>query len=280
LEWRWEQAIRDQRELQEQYDRFLAASPRELTPEDLQRIKSLAADVPRLWYESGTTVQERQRIVRCLVERVTVAVRGQTEWVDVTIRWAGGQETHHNVRRDVRKYDQLSNYVVLRDRMIELRRNGATAGEIAERLNREGLRPPRGPDRFNRQRVTQFLNRLGVLSPEANRRVNPEDLHPDEWRLADLACELRMPAITLQHWCYRGWVRARKSSEVRGSWIFWADQADLERLRRLRTWNLSSHDRPRPLELTTPGRKAPDPPPADPTAQRANYDQTSSNPSQ
>src|SRR5262249_34537781 len=57
--------------------------------------------------------------------------------------------------------------------------------------------------------------------PEANRRVNPEDLRRDEWGLADLAGELGMPAITLQHWCYRGWVRARKSSEVRGTWIFW-----------------------------------------------------------
>ena len=137
--------------------------------------------------------------------------------------------------------------------MIELRRCGATSEEIAERLNHEGFRPPRGSDGFNRQRVSQFLYRLGVLSPEANRRVNPEDLRPDEWRLADLAGELGMPAITLQHWCYRGWVRARKSSEVRGTWIFWADQADLRRLRRLREWNLTSHDGPRPAELTTPG---------------------------
>ena len=253
LERRWEQAMQDQWELQEQYDRFLAASPRELTAQDLQTIRALAADVPGLWYGPGTTVQERQRIVRCLVERVTVAVRGQSEWVDVVIRWVGGHDSRHEVRRDVRRYDHLSNYALLRDRMIELRRCGATAEEIAERLNHEGFHPPRGSDGFNRQRVSQFLYRLGVLSPEANRRVNPEDLRPDEWRLADLAGELGMPAITLQHWCYRGWVRTRKSSEVRGTWIFWADQADLSRLRRLREWNLTSHDCPRPAELTIPG---------------------------
>ena len=39
LERRWEQAMQDQWELQEQYDRFLAASPRELTADDLQKIR-------------------------------------------------------------------------------------------------------------------------------------------------------------------------------------------------------------------------------------------------
>jgi hypothetical protein len=253
LERRWEKAMQDQGELQEQYDRFLAASPRELTAEDLQKITALAADVPGLWYGSATTVQERQRIVRCLVERITVAVRGQSEWVDVVIRWAGGHESRHEVRRGVRRYDHLSNYTLLRDRMIELRRCGATSEEIAEHLNHEGLRPPRGSNGFNGRRVSQFLYRLGALSPVANRRVNAEDLRSDEWRLADLAGELGMPATTLKRWCYRDWVRARKSSEVRGTWILWADPADLRRLRRLREWNLTSHECPSTAELTTPG---------------------------
>ncbi len=49
LERRWEQALRDQRELEEQYDRFLAARPRELTAADRRRIETLATDIPGLW---------------------------------------------------------------------------------------------------------------------------------------------------------------------------------------------------------------------------------------
>ncbi len=110
LERRWEQALRDQRDLQEQYDRFLAERPRELTAADRQRIEALASDIPGLWRAPTTTTQERQQIVRCLVERITVAIRGESEWVDVTIRWAGGLESRHEIRRPVKKYEQLSNY--------------------------------------------------------------------------------------------------------------------------------------------------------------------------
>ncbi len=82
LERRWEQALRDQRDLQEQYDRFLAERPRELTAADRQRIEALASDIPGLWRAPTTTTQERQQIVRCLVERITVAIRGESEWVE------------------------------------------------------------------------------------------------------------------------------------------------------------------------------------------------------
>jgi hypothetical protein len=257
LERRWEAALREQRELEEQYDRFRGERPRELTAADRQRIEALARDIPALWHAESTTIQERQQIVRCLIERIEAAVRGETEWVDVTIRWAGGTESRHEIRRPVQKYEQLSNYRALYDCMVQLRRGGATTSEIAEQLNRQGFQPPRGPARFNRHVVNQFLTRQGLLGPGANRRINPEDLQPNEWRLSDLARELGMPPITLQHWCYHGWVRARKSSEVRGCWILWADQRDLERLRRLRAWHRGGHDLRRPPELTVPS--APDP---------------------
>jgi DNA invertase Pin-like site-specific DNA recombinase len=252
LERRWEQALGEERAIQEQYDRFLAEKPRELTAADRRRIQALACDIPGLWHARSTKIQERQQIVRCLVERITVAVRGQTEWVDVTIRWAGGSESRHEICRPAQRYDQLANYRSLRGRVAELWRGGSTAGEIAEQLNREGFHPPRGPTPFNRQVVSAFLARQGLSAKGTRTRRDPEKLEPDEWRIDDLAVELGMPAGTLRHWRRRGWARARKSTEAGGSWIFWADQAELERLRRLRAWRRGGYDLERPSELTTP----------------------------
>ncbi len=144
LERRWEETLREQRDLKEQYDRFVAEQPPVLSAADRRRIEALAADIPALWHAATTTVQDRQTIVRCLVERVTVAIRGKTEWVDVTIRWAGGMESRHVMRRGVLKYEQLSNYRALRDRMAALRQAGVTTADIAEQLNSEGFYPPRG----------------------------------------------------------------------------------------------------------------------------------------
>jgi hypothetical protein len=252
LERRWEQALRAHRELEEQYDRVRVERPRELTPADRRRIESLAGDIPGLWHAPGTTIEERQRIVRCLVERITVAVRGGTEWVDVTIRWAGGIESRHEVRRTVNKYNNISNYSVLCARMVELRQAGATTEEIAERLNAEGFHRPRGAGKFDRAVVIQFMARRGMLGPRGTRRIAPEDLGPHEWRLSDLARELKMPAKSLRRWFHRGWVVGRYTAETTGCLILWADAEELVRLPRLHDWPRGGFDRTRPREITTP----------------------------
>jgi DNA invertase Pin-like site-specific DNA recombinase len=252
LERRWEQALREQRGLEEQYDRFKADAPREPTAADRERIEAWADDLSGLWKAPSTTIEDRKTMVRFLVERITVGVRGQTEWVDVTIRWAGGKESRHEVCRPVNQYEQLSNYQALRDRMIELRRAGATTGEIAGRLNREGFHPPRGPAQFTRSIVKQFLVRKGLLGPGTRRRISSEDLGRHEWRMGDLARELEMAVNTMPNWHERGWVLGRMSAVIGGAWILWADEAELERLRRLRSWRPVGADQTRPPELTTP----------------------------
>ena len=252
LERRWEKALEEQREVEEQYDRFLANRPRQLTATDRRRIEELAKDIPAVWHSPGATIQERQKIVRWLVERITVTVRGRTEWVDVAIRWAGGMETGHEFRRPVLKYEQLSNYGVLRDRVVELHRGGATAGEIAKRLNCEGFRPPRDTDQFNRYVVNTFLVRLGLLGQGTTKWVNRDELRRDEWPFKELARELGMPAATLRQWHRRGWVTGRKSAGRGGAWILWADERELKRLRRLRGWKRGGYNQKRPADLVTP----------------------------
>ena len=183
LEGRWEKALREQRGLEEEYDRFLADPPRKPTAEERQRIKEWSADLPGLWHASSTTIEDRKTIIRCLVERIIAAVRGQSEWLDVTIRWIGGLETQYEVCRPVRKYEQLSNFNALRDRAAELRRSGATAAAIAERLNHEGFRPPRGASRFHGHSIYQFLCRLGLSESGMTSWIKEGDLGRHEWRL-------------------------------------------------------------------------------------------------
>jgi DNA invertase Pin-like site-specific DNA recombinase len=254
LERRWEKALEEQREVAEQYDRFRADQPRQLSETDRRRIEELAKDVPALWHSSSTTIQERQKIVRCLIERIIVAVREKTEWVDVTIRWAGGMESRHECRRPVKKYEQLSNYRALCGRTLALSRAGMSSTQIAERLNSEGFHTPDGEDRFNRDTVYAFLVRQGLLGQGKTKRGNLDELRRHEWRKRDLADELKMPGETLRAWHARGWVIGRKSVGVNGAWILWADERELNRLRRLRAWKRGGYNLKRPENLVTPNR--------------------------
>jgi hypothetical protein len=252
LERRWEQALLEQRQVEDEYDRFRHGQPAELTCSEIDMIKSLAEDIPTLWRAPTTTVQDRQAMVRHLVERVMVAVQGETEWVDVAIHWAGGFVSRHEVRRPVRRVEHLRDYPALMARVADLHRTGRTSGEIAEALNREGFRPPKRRATYNAAMVRQLLSRQGRSGPRP-RAVTDDDPRADgEWWLSDLARELAMPQPTLHCWVRRGWVRARKLPGAGGRWVLWADAGELDRLRRLRGYRRSWPDEPYPPELTTP----------------------------
>ena len=84
-------------------------------------------------------VEDRQTIARLLLEQVTVTVEGDTERVDVELRWAGGFISHHMMTRPVQTYEQLSNYNELVQRIDGLRSERKTLSEIAATLNAEKL---------------------------------------------------------------------------------------------------------------------------------------------
>ena len=99
LERRWEEALQEVRRLAEEYARSQRERPGPLTEEDRGRVRGLASDIPALWESAGSA--ERQEIIRHLVERVELAIAGQTEDVTVTVRWAvvGQRPPRHEVRR-------------------------------------------------------------------------------------------------------------------------------------------------------------------------------------
>src|SRR5689334_5317979 len=64
LERRWEEALKEQRRLEEEYARFGRNQPAGLSACEREQIRSLARDLPALWYAATTTAADRQRIVR------------------------------------------------------------------------------------------------------------------------------------------------------------------------------------------------------------------------
>ena len=167
LEQRWEEALRREQEVREGYDRFRRESPRRLTPEELNRIRSLAADIPSLWNAADTPAADRKEIVRALVESVTVTVRDNTEHVMLRLEWIGGASTEHSLRRTISCYKRLCDFPRMQSLVEAAVAAGQTSEQIAECLNREGFRPVSNrDDRFTPSRAGELVYRLG-LSPNA-----------------------------------------------------------------------------------------------------------------
>lgn len=236
----WEEKLQQEKKLAEEYDRFVRDQPRLLREDEREAIRCLAQDIPALWEAPQTTDQDRKEIVRQVVDRVVVDVVGQSERVKLTIHWAGGAQTHHEMVRPVARLRQLSYWPNLAERIRQMLAEKLNAGQIARQLNEEGWRPPKRRKYFGRQGVQDLIYEMG-LSRRRSRSVDRSGLDKDEWWLPTLACELSMPQITLYLWLRRGLLKARRSEE--GRWIAWADPEELERLRQVRAVPHGYHTR-------------------------------------
>jgi DNA invertase Pin-like site-specific DNA recombinase len=228
LEARWEEALKKQRTLEEEYHRFLAKLPATLSPTDRERIQALSQNVPTLWYATGTTALDRKQIVRCLVERVVVTADQATELTEVTIVWKGGLATQHQVARPVGRYQQLKDYQRLTQRLKELHRQGLHRGPIAEKLNAEGFVPPHRRGGFTELGVGALMRELGLVGEY----FCDDLLQKHEWRIPDLARELGVIPQKIHYWIKQGWIHSRRTPSGKHL-IVWADKDEVRRLKRL-----------------------------------------------
>jgi hypothetical protein len=250
LERQWEDALRRERELKEDYDRCRVQSCCELSADQQSQIATLATDIPAIWRSPQTTNADRQAIIRCLVERVVVHVAQDSEHAEAVIHWVGAFESRLGFLRPVRTYDQLADGNQLMKRLIELRGAGCTAQQTADALNAEGFLPINPDKSFNRDVVRDLLLKLGLRGEQNDASL----IAADEWWIRDLATELDVAWQTLREWAVKGWAHGRQTN-VQRLWVIWADQEEIDRLKRLSN---SQHRGTRgyPPELTTPKQKA------------------------
>jgi hypothetical protein len=168
------------------------------------------------------------RTLRCLVERVVVQVRRDSEAVGITIHWKGGFTSEHQAVRPVRLYEQSEGYEQLMEHVTQLRRQGYTAAGIAQELNAGGYRTPKMRGDLQPELVRKLLARRGLT----NEKGYAGQLGRHEWWLPALARAIPVTPGKLSDWARRGWVHARKTP-AQGLGVPWADPRELRRLRKL-----------------------------------------------
>jgi DNA invertase Pin-like site-specific DNA recombinase len=228
LEARWEDALKKQRQVEEDYHRFLARLPAKLSGADRQRIQSLSDSVATLWHAPGTSAQDRKQIMRCVVERVIVVADKATELNEVTIVWHGGVTTQHQIARPVGSYEQLKDFRHLTERIKQLHQEGLHLAQIAARLNSDGFVPPRRRGAFTAATIGSLVRDLGLVG-----ELFRDDLvSKDEWWIPDLALKLGVIAQKVHYWVKQCWVHSRRTPSGKHL-IVWADKDEVCRLRQL-----------------------------------------------
>jgi DNA invertase Pin-like site-specific DNA recombinase len=248
LERRWEEALRQQQQLREEFARWQRGAPSRLSAEDQEAVRALAADLPALWRADTTTPADRKRIARLLLERVAVVVDKESERAAVRLHWIGGLVCDHELSRPVGRYDRRADYPRLVRRLRELCEARLSSSEIAGRLNAEGFVPPKRAKSFSGEMVLRLAIRLGIRRRPRSGGV--AGLGEDEYRTTGLARRLGVTRDAVRRWLRLGWLNARREAD--GQHVIWADADELRRLRELHGLARNWANRARLAELKKP----------------------------
>jgi DNA invertase Pin-like site-specific DNA recombinase len=136
LEAEWNNKLRSLAEAQEQYEQQTQKQRMLIDSQTKEQLLSLAADFPRIWNDPSVEPRERKRILRLLVEDVTL-ING--EMIQVHVRLRGGATRSLVVAKPLpiaqirkTKADVVAEIDRLLDRYCDR--------EVAEVLNRQGKR--------------------------------------------------------------------------------------------------------------------------------------------
>ncbi len=157
LEADWNQKLRALVAAQEDYERQREADRSLLDDEKRAQILALATDFPRLWRDPATPDRDRKRMVRLILEDVTLI---RQEQIIAHVRFRGGATRTLNlpVPPKVWQLWQTSPAVVEEiDRLLEHH----TDSEIAASLNERGFRPGR-TEHFTRWMVMNIRHHYGL----------------------------------------------------------------------------------------------------------------------
>jgi hypothetical protein len=202
LEADWNDALRTQQTAQDDYERASAAALGALTEEHKARVRKLATDFPALWSDPATPQRERKRMVRLLVDDVTLV---KNDRIHLHVRLRGGQTTSLEIPIPLNAWQARQTEpetLALLDRLLD----DHTDAGAAEALNRAGCRS--GMGRPFSASIVVHLRRANGLASHAERLRSRGLLS-----LGEVAGRLRVHTSTIKAWHRAGLLVSHKAND-------------------------------------------------------------------
>ena len=178
------------------------------SPEERERIMALAADFPRLWNDPATPLRERKRLLRLLLEDVTLL---KAEQISIGVRFRGGATRTLTVPRPRphwKNWVTPEAAVTEADRLLE----DHPDDEVAALLNEQGFRLACG-GRFQTCSVSRLRASRGLASfPE---RLRAKGL----LTLAEMTERCKVELKTIKRWREAGLLRGVRCN-ARGEYMY------------------------------------------------------------
>ncbi len=198
LEDDWNDKLAHLHQAKQDYETRRAKSRYVLDAQKQAEIRRLATDFPRIWSHPATANQDKKRMVRLLIEDVTLKRDGYS--VTLFIRFKAGALLTRMVRlsRSGNKATVIDPALIAH---IDALTEQHTAGEVAAKLNDAGMAHPTRGD-FDTNAVVYVLKRFKL--PSRYQRLRTRGYVIQE----EIAEKFGVTIQTVQRWHKCGWIHA------------------------------------------------------------------------
>ncbi|MGH7555933.1 MAG: recombinase family protein, partial [Longimicrobiales bacterium] len=203
LEAQWNRALQHVVDAQATYDRHRQADRVSVDAEARARLLALATDFPRLWHDPHTPDRERKRMVRLLLEDVTLIKTA--EGLTAHLRFRGGATTTLTLPRALdagELRETQAEIVTLIDQLLDTH----TDGEVATLLNGRGYLS--GTRQSFHANIVQHIRHSHRLRSRYERLRDRGML-----TVRETAARLQIAVGTVKAWGHHGLLRGHVSND-------------------------------------------------------------------
>lgn len=195
LERRWEAALAELQEAEEQLAQDQQHAPIWAIPADLlEALHNVGPSLPEMWQQGLFSSAQKKSLLRSLLDKVIVHRMGgrRGDRVHVRVVWRGGASSSADITVAVGRFADRTGAAEMEATIIRLARQGQSDSEIAATLTSQGHRSPLG-ETVLPNTVKKIRLRHGLL-------IRPGQSHPRRVKgyltLTQLAEKLKVP----RHW--------------------------------------------------------------------------------
>lgn len=198
LEAEWNEKLRLLDEAQKNYNEQQQKKALILSVEQKQQIRALATDFPSIWHSSAVAHRERKRIVRLLIEDVTL---NQDTQIVAHIRFKGGTTKTLTMSLPKNAPEMFTTSADVIEK-INFMLNDHTDAQIANQLNEQSFAPGRGL-KFSANIIKNIRRTYGLKSLMQRLRDT------GYVTVKAMASMLELSTVSIRQWCKQGRLRGR-----------------------------------------------------------------------
>jgi DNA invertase Pin-like site-specific DNA recombinase len=201
--------------LEKKYPKASKPPRQKLTKEELESLLELPENLSASWESDAVTNAERKQFLRCLIRKVIVKRREDSEYHDVIISWTTDAATCLTIVKDGR---------FLHPEAVELMRRLApdhTISQIIDELHEAGFKSKRGKEWFSRDGVYQAFKAYEIKFACPEISMSGDKPRGDgRYSSTAVARMLNVSRSTIYRWCDMGILDGIRTGAPKGNYWF------------------------------------------------------------